>query len=52
MTEPATGELPWLTLSEAAEKTGVNRNTVHFAILMAAAKSIRTVGCGARGRSL
>src|SRR3954466_15701584 len=28
MTEPATGELPWLTLSEAAEKTGVNRETL------------------------
>jgi hypothetical protein len=27
-------------------------NAVHFTILMAAAKSIRTVGCGARGRSL
>jgi len=26
-------------------------NTVHFTILMAAAKSIRVVGCGARGRS-
>jgi hypothetical protein len=27
-------------------------NTVHFAILMAAAKSTRMVGWGARGRSL
>ena len=27
-------------------------NAVHFTVLMAAAKSIRTVGCGARGRSL
>jgi hypothetical protein len=27
-------------------------NAVHFTILMAAAKSIRVVGCGARGRSL
>jgi hypothetical protein len=27
------------------------RNAVHFTILTAAAKSIRTVGCGERGRS-
>jgi hypothetical protein len=27
-------------------------NTVHFMILIAAVKSIRTVGCGVRGRSL
>src|SRR4051794_38487353 len=28
MTEPATGELPWWTLSEAAELTGANRETL------------------------
>src|SRR4051794_37654351 len=33
-------------------RTRVKNNTVHFMILMAAAKSIRTVGCGVRGRSL
>ena len=32
--------------------TAGNGNTVHFTILMAAAKSIRMVGCGVRGRSL
>jgi hypothetical protein len=31
---------------------GTKRNAVHFTILMAAAKSIQVVGCGARGRSL
>ncbi len=29
-----------------------SRNAVHFTIRIAAAKSIRVVGCGARGRSL
>jgi maltose/moltooligosaccharide transporter len=31
---------------------GANPNTVHFRILMAAAKSIQVVGWGTRGRSL
>jgi len=29
----------------------VKANTVHFAIRMAALKSMRVVGCGVRGRS-
>jgi hypothetical protein len=29
----------------------VKTNTVHFMIRMAAVKSVRVVGCGARGRS-
>ena len=33
-------------------KATASPNAVHFTILMAAAKSIRRVGCGARGRSL
>ena len=36
----------------AAPNAPANRNTVHFTILMAAAKSMRVVGCGTRGRSL
>jgi transposase len=35
----------------AALNIRARANTVHFTILTAAAKSIRTVGCGARGRS-
>jgi len=31
--------------------TGPRTNTVHFAIRMAALKSMRAVGCGMRGRS-
>jgi hypothetical protein len=31
---------------------GLSLNTVHFTILMAAAKSIQAVGWGRRGRSL
>jgi hypothetical protein len=30
---------------------GVSFDTVHFTILTAAAKSMRVVGCGVRGRS-
>jgi hypothetical protein len=33
-------------------RTGSSLNTVHFTILMAAAKSIQVVGWGTRGRSL
>jgi hypothetical protein len=33
-------------------KDGPKANTVHFRILMAAAKSIQVVGWGTRGRSL
>jgi hypothetical protein len=36
----------------ADQLTTASPNAVHFTILMAAAKSIRTVGCGVRGRSL
>jgi hypothetical protein len=32
--------------------TSASLNAVHFTILMAATKSIRVVGCGARGLSL
>jgi hypothetical protein len=32
-------------------KIRVKLNTVHFAIWMAAVKSMRAVGCGVRGRS-
>jgi DNA invertase Pin-like site-specific DNA recombinase len=43
-----------IALAEALDKRGVglNPNAVHFTILMAAAKSMRVVGCGARDRSL
>ena len=40
-----------LTRSRRLDNLGPKLNTVHFTTLMAAAKSIRTVGCGARGRS-
>jgi hypothetical protein len=30
---------------------GASSNTVHFTSMMAAMKSIRTIGCDARGRS-
>ena len=36
----------------ARQDLRANPNTVHFTILMAAVKSILTVGCGVRGRSL
>src|SRR5438067_13525630 len=42
---------PRPTSATAATNVPTNPNAVHFTILMAAAKSIRTVGCGARGRS-
>jgi hypothetical protein len=35
----------------AAKIAGASRNAVHFAIRMAAGKSMRVIGCGARGRS-
>ena len=38
-------------MPKAAEGTGAKPNTVHFMIWMAVAKSVRVIGCGARGRS-
>ena len=38
-------------LHGTVRRCGLHRNTVHFTILTAAAKSMRVVGCGARGRS-
>jgi len=46
-------QLPlWFVDAPGLKFSRLKANTVHFTILMAAAKSIRVVGCGARGRSL
>jgi hypothetical protein len=37
--------------SALVQAMAANPNTVHFAIWMAAVKSMRVVGCGVRGRS-
>jgi len=43
----------WLAtpLEDSGQKQAAKRNTVHFAIRIAAATSIHVVGCGLRGRS-
>jgi hypothetical protein len=40
------------TIDQQLEAIRLRHNAVHFTILMEAAKSTRTVGCGVRGRSL
>jgi transposase len=44
-------EPDWGALAREMKRPGVSGNTVHFAIRIAAVKSIRTVGSGVRGRS-
>src|SRR4051794_29138766 len=40
-----------INVSVSRQKIRVSANTVHFTSTMAVVKSIRTVGCAARGRS-
>ena len=44
-------ERPFFSLSKRKRLTPINYNTVHFTSTMAAVKSIRMMGCDARGRS-